>query len=860
MSRTLYFLVAAVVAAAIGFVAVGPVAGQSKEPPATPVEQLKVMKDFRVELLYSVPKDVEGSWVNMCVDPQGRLIVCDQHGGLYRVIPPAIGGPATDTKIAKIDVDIGEAQGLLWAFDSLYVVVNKGQKYTSGLYRVRDTNGDGELDKVETLRTLNGGGEHGPHAILRHPDGESLYIVCGNGTKLTDISSSRVPLRWGEDHLLPRMPDGRGFMRDVLAPGGCVYKIDRDGKNWELISNGFRNQFDAAINRDGELFTYDADMEWDLNTPWYRPTRVCLVTSGAEFGWRNGAGKWPAYYTDSLPAIVNIGPGSPTGIVFGYGAKFPAKYRESLFICDWSYGKLYAVQLAPKGSSYSATVEEFVTGTPLPLTDLVVNPKDGALYFAIGGRKTKSGLYRVTYTGKESTAEAKPGQGTAQGTAHEKACADARALRHKLESYHAPNAAPSIDEIWPSLDSSDRFIRFAARVALEHQDVAKWSQRALAETKVDASLQALLALVRVSANDPFHRKKDEPQPDAGLRTKILAALARLDWKKLDDSQRQDLIRVYHVALNRMGMPSDSERETIIRQFDEHYPTLSRELNAELANLLVFLQAPSAAQKTVKMLAEAPTQEEQIEYARALRMLKAGWTPELQKQYFTWFLKAHHYKGGASFGLFVENIKRDAVASLSDADKVALKPILEAEPATTAQAMIAPPRPLVKEWKFDEVAPLVQSGLKGRNFDRGRKLFGAANCFACHRFDNEGGALGPDLTQLAGRFSPRDILESIMEPSKVISDQYAAVTVTTQDGKVFTGRIINLANENIMLNTNMLDPNAIERIDRRNVEEIAPSKLSMMPQGLLNTLSQDEILDLMAYLISRGDRKSPVFGQ
>ena len=120
--------------------------------------------------------------------------------------------------------------------------------------------------------------------------------------------------------------------------------------------------------------------------------------------------------------------------------------------------------------------------------------------------------------------------------------------------------------------------------------------------------------------------------------------------------------------------TDAEREAIIRQFDAHYPTLSRELNAELASLMVFLQAPSAAQKTVKMLAEAPTQEEQIEYARAQRMLKAGWTPELQKQYFTWFLKAHHYKGGASFGLFVENIKRDAIASLSDADKVALKPI------------------------------------------------------------------------------------------------------------------------------------------------------------------------------------------
>src|SRR5262249_31323537 len=152
----------------------------------------------------------------------------------------------------------------------------------------------GELDKVELLRKFDGGGgEHGPHAVLLSPDGKSLYVVNGNQTKLMQFDTSRVPPHWGEDHLLPRMPDGRGFMRGVLGPGGAIYRTDPDGKHWELVSVGFRNQYDAAFNRDGELFTFDADMEWDMNTPWYRPTRVCHVTSGSEFGWRNGAGKWP---------------------------------------------------------------------------------------------------------------------------------------------------------------------------------------------------------------------------------------------------------------------------------------------------------------------------------------------------------------------------------------------------------------------------------------------------------------------------------------------------------------------------------------------------------------------------------------
>jgi len=149
-------------------------------------------------------------------------------------------------------------------------------------------------------------------------------------------------------------------------------------------------------------------------------------------------------------------------------------------------------------------------------------------------------------------------------------------------------------------------------------------------------------------------------------------------------------------------------------------------------------------------------------------------------------------------------------------------------------------------------------LQGRDYNRGRQLFAAANCFACHRFSGEGGAVGPDLTALSGRFSARDILESTLDPSKQISDQYEAVTVVTVDGKVVTGRIVNLAGDSIRINTNMLDPDAQVGIDRKQIDEIVPSKISMMPKGMLNVLQEDEILDLMAFLLSRGDRNHAMF--
>jgi putative heme-binding domain-containing protein len=828
---------------------------KEKKPAATPADALKVTKDFKAELLYSVPKGQQGSWVNLCVDPKGRLIVSDQYGPLYRVTPPAIGGKAEDTKVEKLDLPLGGAHGLLWAFDALYVMVNEdvqvgGQKPKRGLWRVKSKDGGDTFEKPEFLHDVEGGGEHGCHAILPGPDGKSLFIVCGNMTKMVSpLAASRVPKLWGEDHLLPRMPDGNGFMAGVLGPGGCIYKVDPDGKDWELVSTGYRNPFDMAFNRRGDLFTWDADMEWDFNTPWYRPTRVCLVASGSEFGWRNGAGKWPAYYPDSLPAVFNVGPGSPTGMTFGYGAKFPAKYQDALFMCDWSYGKLYALHLTPDGAAYKGDIEEFLNGSPLPLTDVVVNPKDGALYFTIGGRKTQSGLYRVTYTGRESTEPAKGGDDVNE----------LHALRRKLEAFHGKADPKAVETAWPDLGHEDRFIRYAARTAIEHQDPKEWQDKALKETDPAKAINALLALVRATGQDPFHhpRKSGDPGPGEALKAPILDALDRIDWEKLTVSQRLDLLRVYAVLFNRMGGPDDAAKERIIKRFDPLFPAKSRELNAELGQLLVYLQAPDVAAKALKLMAEAPTQEEQMEYARSLRVLKTGWTPAQRKEYFEWYLKAANYKGGSSFQGFLKLMKADAAATLTDKEKEELKPILEAKP-TAPTPVVGKPRQVVKQWKLEELSPVVTKGLTGRDFDRGRKLFGEAQCFACHRFDNEGGSTGPDLTILSGRYSVGDFLEKVLDPNKAISDQYAGVIISMKDGKTVTGRIANYNGDDMQVMTNMLDPGSLVGVNAKNVDSIEKSKNSLMPTGLLDVLKEDEILDLTAYLLSRGDRKHKMF--
>lgn len=835
--------------------AADPGAGQNvNENKATPPGRIKVAKDFKVELLYSVPFAEQGSWVNLCVDGKGRIIASDQYGGLYRFPAPAAGQPLDPATIQKVPAPIKGANGLLWAFDALWVGVNDYENGENcGLYRITDSDGDDQLDKVEKLRAMTARGDHGVHAVVLAPDGKSIFLITGNGAKPTEAKTSRVPLHWGEDHLLPRMPDGRGFMRDVLGPGGIIYRVSPDGKDFEIYASGFRNIFDASFNRDGELFTYDADMEYDFNTPWYRPTRICHVVSGSEWGWRNGAGKRPEWYPDNVGPVVNIGPGSPTGTTFGYGAKFPAKYQNALFALDWSWGKLYAVHLQPKGASYTATKEEFLSGAPLPLTDAIIHPGDGAMYFAIGGRKVQSGFYRVTYTGSESTA----------ATLADHNGQDKRDVRHRLEAFHGKQDPKAIEAAWPELGSRDFFIRWAARTAVEHQPRESWQEKVFAETNAAARIEALLALTQVAGIDPQHRKPTDPPIDTALGARILDALAKFDFKTLSNEQRIAVTRTAQIALVRFGAPDDATKARLIGAFDPQFPAATRELNQVLCELLVFLQSPTVAAKAITLLAQAPGQEEQMEYARSLRMLKTGWTTPLRTTYFEWFLKAANYRGGASFEKFIEFIRNDAVASLSDTEKTELAALLAKTPEKKspleAAASVLAGHTTITPWTVEQLTP-TDAEMKGRDFEKGRKFFGAVGCFACHRFGNEGGMTGPDITGAGGRYTPRDLLDAIINPSKEINEQFVPTVITKTDGTQVMGTIVNLNSDTVRVNTDGSDPNQQVSVDRKQVTSIEPSKISLMPPGLLNILSKDEVLDLLAYVLSGGDPKNAVFAR
>lgn len=497
--------------------------------------------------------------------------------------------------------------------------------------------------------------------------------------------------------------------------------------------------------------------------------------------------------------------------------------------CDHSH-------VADRYDFSKGTAERFAAAAPLPATDLVVGD-DGALYFTIGGRKTQSGLYRITYTGSEST------QAAAGGVQES---SDLRSVRRQLEELHHANATDAVDKAWPYLGHSDRYIRFAARIAIEHRPVVEWQQKALTEvSSADAGITALLALAR--------------HGDKTLIEKLGAQLGYIaSYYNLTEEQSLAGLRVLQLALIRMDALSEKNRREVAAYLSERYPAASPALNRELCTLLVFLQDETVAGKTVPLMQTASTQEEQMFYALCLRTRQAGWTTETRTAYFKWFLDAAGMAGGNSFGGFLKNIRQEAIQHLSPAEAQALHEVLAQSP-TPAEPMIeATSRPLVRAWQVNDLVSDVEAGLKDRDFENGRRMFTITGCYKCHRFGGKGGIVGPDLTGVSRRFNARNLLESLIEPSKVISDQYEATVFVTASGQQVVGRVVNLNNDTLLVSENMLNPGQLTPVKRSEVDETFVSKTSMMPDGLLDSLSRKEVLDLVAWLQAGGDPESPVW--
>ena len=163
----------------------------------------------------------------------------------------------------------------------------------------------------------------------------------------------------------------------------------------------------------------------------------------------------------------------------------------------------------------------------------------------------------------------------------------------------------------------------------------------------------------------------------------------------------------------------------------------------------------------------------------------------------------------------------------------------------------PPQQFVRDWKMEDLLPALGQLQGGRSFEAGKAAFLQTGCVQCHRYAGEGGSVGPDLTGVGRRLSPRDLLESLVLPSQVIAEGYASTEIETRAGEVVTGRI-EREDDRLVVIRPLAAAEEVITIRKADIRRRALSKTSNMPTGIVNTLSESQVLDLMAYLISDGN--------
>jgi putative heme-binding domain-containing protein len=402
------------------------------------------------------------------------------------------------------------------------------------------------------------------------------------------------------------------------------------------------------------------------------------------------------------------------------------------------------------------------------------------------------------------------------------------------------------------LGDDDRYLNHAARRALESQEARLWADRALRETNAPAAVTALLALVRTA--------------DGSAQSAVPLRLAQLASEQFPGAVSVQALGALGTCLAEWGKADAPTRQQLLGWLSPLYPAPDEKLNRELCQLLVFLEEPEVVRRTLALLESAPTVEEQIDYLLALTLCRNGWTLEDRRDYFHWLNRVQaggshrpelarwfwevgrSYEDGTNLSQCIVSVRKEAVAALSAAEYAQLKPII------TGQLLYAGPAPaqrtFVKEWKVKDLLPALGQVDGGRSFSNGKAAFEAAQCLTCHRLKNTGGSVGPDLTAVGARLNRRELLESILAPAKNVAEQYRNTRFALKDGEDVSGRIVEENEQKVIVISNALTGVRTE-IARNDIESATPSTASPMPEGLADILTQEEILDLVAYLESAG---------
>ena len=846
--------------------------------------------------------------------PQGHLVVSGR--GYVKQLIDEQGDGIFDRAVLLADHPKDGSMGMLIETDQFYVMGDGG-------LRRMPWNAGKFTEKSELLLRLKTGGEHDAHAISRGPDGW-LYLLCGNTAGVTDQHAT-----------LPSSP-----IRKHTA--GCVLRISPNLADREILCDGFRNAYGFDWSLEGELYTYDSDNERCLGLPWYEGCRFYRVARGGHYGWRSPqlAQFWrhPPYYAEVESPVLDLGRGSPTGVVCNRHQQFPKEYEGSFFLLDWTFGVIHCVEL----SNSKATSRSFLKVEPghgFAPSSAAFHPVTGDLYVASGGRGTRGAIYRIRHeAGFASLPRAafmqKPRLNPESVTLRVQPAPvkeNREVLLKKLKS--SDNAKEQLRLIClihrelgtiGSLTSEYAFKEGYSFKNFAQQTESEAYTKSLKERVHELFPSSDLELNRELSRTMALLLDDNPSTLSKLLKQITPTSAPID----------DIHYLFVLACCRGKRTAEQTQATAqaLLQLDRKYETakLQRERNWSLrlseAVKALYLQDPllppavlkhaelgrpdhlllaggdaSVRQQfalhwLVKVQAEPdyPWTTELVQILshndsrETLKLFRKKWVEvQLQEAILPTLIKARELEDRSRIvsGLNSLNVKTVKLcmgtleslpvptgADLYDELAACLRglrywdavdkkqtPLFIKRLQTLAQSSEKRTSAEWQLWYFSKYPELkskleASDGVDRSKWDtrlaridwkKGRTSQGEVlykqHCAACHQGTS---ALGPDLAGIGKRFSNEDLITAVIQPSKDVPARYRTAIYTTHSGQTYSGLVIYEAVDGIILQT--ASSGAI-RIAGNDIAGSRTSDRSLMPAGLLDGFSDQQVADLLAWL-------------
>ena len=818
--------------------------------------------DSRLELTLVAAEPDIVTPIGTAIDKQGRVFVVESHTHFPKSDYP---GPKydrvklwTDTnhdgrpdKLSIFAEGFHHAMNLAFAPDgALYLV------YRNGVIRLEDRDGDGVSESRMHVLKMETAGDY-PHnglgGITFSPDG---WLYVGQGENL------------GESYTLT---GSDGSSHSGKGEGGNVFRCRPDGSQLQLVATGFWNPFGLAFY--GKQFLLAVDNDPDSRPP----NRLLDVVMHGDYGFKFRLGRnglhpfqsWNGELPGTLPMVSGTGEAA-SSILPCDRTSFPAEYRDAILItAAWEH-QIEVHHPKPFGASLRADREILVQGDESFRPVALAAAPDGSVYFSDWVDESynvhgKGRLWRLA-----ARTKSKPGAALA---------IPANASRRKMERLGNASSEETLPELTSSLGNDDPFVRAAAIAGLSRAVFRDAAGKELTNKSPALRLGALLALRRAAiTNATALVSRMLADPDEQVRRmalvwageqELVSLTNRLSVALKSGPVSPTLLSTHAAAARILAKGTKTERATGGGSGQVTFFDLTERVASQ--PFVEILKAP-AAKTPLQARIDAVHQLAQTTNVPAIAMLKRLAADRKENEELRCEAVGALAGGSlessflipllddASNALRVEAVRALRGRASELPVREALRRVLDSDTGGTAAAkeqarfvlaraadQVALARPPARPGSDEEW----RKALAGKaDAASGRRIFFSvsAGCARCHHIEDYGGQIGPDLSTVARGSDREKLMQSILHPSRDIAPQFVTHTIETKDAQEFSGLLIGQSvNEGATLF--MADGRAVLMPPSQIVSQ-TQSKVSLMPEGLVEALTEQDFRDLLAFLVSR----------